>query len=69
MNAAVRSAVRIGILQGHTMLAVYDGFEGLGQGNVMYITLHEKSMSTREEKFNLCALYCICFRTLPRLNQ
>lgn len=34
MNAAVRSAVRIGILQGHSMLAVHDGFEGLAQGKV-----------------------------------
>uniref|UniRef100_A0A4W5P932 Phosphofructokinase, muscle a n=1 Tax=Hucho hucho TaxID=62062 RepID=A0A4W5P932_9TELE len=34
MNAAVRSAVRIGIIQGHNMLAVYDGFEGLAHGNV-----------------------------------
>uniref|UniRef100_A0AAZ3P834 6-phosphofructokinase n=1 Tax=Oncorhynchus tshawytscha TaxID=74940 RepID=A0AAZ3P834_ONCTS len=32
MNAAVRSAVRIGIIQGHNMLAVHDGFEGLAQG-------------------------------------
>ncbi|KAG9340267.1 hypothetical protein JZ751_021710 [Albula glossodonta] len=32
MNAAVRSAVRIGIIQGHSMLAVHDGFEGLAQG-------------------------------------
>uniref|UniRef100_A0A8C1XHL0 Phosphofructokinase, muscle a n=1 Tax=Cyprinus carpio TaxID=7962 RepID=A0A8C1XHL0_CYPCA len=29
MNAAVRAAVRIGIIQGHNMLAVHDGFEGL----------------------------------------
>lgn len=34
MNAAVRAAVRIGILQGHSMLAVHDGFEGLAQGKV-----------------------------------
>ncbi|XP_028849530.1 ATP-dependent 6-phosphofructokinase, muscle type-like [Denticeps clupeoides] len=34
MNAAVRSAVRIGILQGHNMLAVHDGFEGLAQGQI-----------------------------------
>lgn len=34
MNAAVRSAVRIGIIQGHNMLAVHDGFEGLAQGKV-----------------------------------
>jgi len=34
MNAAVRSAVRIGLLQGHQMLAVHDGFDGLAQGMV-----------------------------------
>lgn len=34
MNAAVRSAVRMGIIQGHTMLAVHDGFDGLAQGQV-----------------------------------
>uniref|UniRef100_A0A4W5P953 Phosphofructokinase, muscle a n=1 Tax=Hucho hucho TaxID=62062 RepID=A0A4W5P953_9TELE len=38
MNAAVRSAVRIGIIQGHNMLAVYDGFEGLAHGNIKPIT-------------------------------
>uniref|UniRef100_A0A3Q3XSI3 Phosphofructokinase domain-containing protein n=1 Tax=Mola mola TaxID=94237 RepID=A0A3Q3XSI3_MOLML len=32
MNAVVRAAVRIGILQGHKMLAVQDGFDGLAQG-------------------------------------
>ncbi|XP_056131296.1 phosphofructokinase, muscle b [Lampris incognitus] len=37
MNAAVRSAVRIGLLQGHQMLAVHDGFEGLAQGMVVPI--------------------------------
>lgn len=34
MNAAVRSAVRVGIADGHKMLAVYDGFEGLAKGQV-----------------------------------
>uniref|UniRef100_A0A673MB25 6-phosphofructokinase n=1 Tax=Sinocyclocheilus rhinocerous TaxID=307959 RepID=A0A673MB25_9TELE len=34
MNAAVRSAVRIGILQGHNMLAVHDGFDGLAHGTI-----------------------------------
>lgn len=34
MNAAVRAAVRMGIIQGHTMLAVNDGFDGLAQGQV-----------------------------------
>ena len=34
MNSAVRSAVRIGMIQGHTMLAVHDGFDGLAHGKV-----------------------------------
>ncbi|XP_062314555.1 phosphofructokinase, muscle a [Osmerus eperlanus] len=34
MNAAVRSAVRMGIIQGHNMLAVHDGFEGLAHGQI-----------------------------------
>uniref|UniRef100_A0A669D2G9 Phosphofructokinase, muscle b n=1 Tax=Oreochromis niloticus TaxID=8128 RepID=A0A669D2G9_ORENI len=32
MNAAVRSAVRTGLLQGHQMMAVHDGFDGLAHG-------------------------------------
>ncbi|XP_053353667.1 phosphofructokinase, muscle b isoform X2 [Clarias gariepinus] len=38
MNAAVRSAVRTGILKGHQMLAVHDGFEGLAEGKIEPIT-------------------------------
>ncbi|NXO56077.1 PFKAM protein, partial [Aramus guarauna] len=34
MNAAVRSTVRIGLIHGHRMLAVHDGFEGLAYGKV-----------------------------------
>ncbi|NWU73525.1 PFKAM protein, partial [Pterocles burchelli] len=34
MNAAVRSTVRIGLIHGHRMLAVHDGFEGLAFGRV-----------------------------------
>lgn len=34
MNAAVRSAVRVGIAEGHRMFAVNDGFEGLSKGQV-----------------------------------
>lgn len=34
MNAAVRAAVRMGIIQGHNMLAVHDGFDGLAHGQV-----------------------------------
>uniref|UniRef100_A0A8C5H5A1 ATP-dependent 6-phosphofructokinase n=1 Tax=Gouania willdenowi TaxID=441366 RepID=A0A8C5H5A1_GOUWI len=38
MNAAVRSAVRMGIIQGHNMLAVHDGFDGLAEGQIEPIT-------------------------------
>ncbi|XP_034028197.1 ATP-dependent 6-phosphofructokinase, muscle type-like [Thalassophryne amazonica] len=34
MNAAVRATVRMGIIQGHTMWAVHDGFDGLAQGQI-----------------------------------
>lgn len=34
MNAAVRSAVRVGISNGHKMFAIYDGFEGFARGQV-----------------------------------
>lgn len=34
MNSAVRSAVRVGIADGHKMLAIYDGFDGFAKGQV-----------------------------------
>ncbi|XP_042200299.1 ATP-dependent 6-phosphofructokinase, muscle type-like [Callorhinchus milii] len=34
MNAAVRSAVRVGLTQGHHMLVVHDGFDGLAEGKI-----------------------------------
>ncbi|KAM5234945.1 ATP-dependent 6-phosphofructokinase, platelet type isoform 1-T1 [Ctenodactylus gundi] len=37
MNAAVRSAVRVGIAEGHKMLAVYDGFDGFAKGHIKEI--------------------------------
>ncbi|KAM9789129.1 LOW QUALITY PROTEIN: ATP-dependent 6-phosphofructokinase, platelet type-like [Neosynchiropus ocellatus] len=37
MNAAVRSAVRVGIAEGHRMFAVNDGFEGLCKGQIKEI--------------------------------
>ncbi|XP_069067302.1 ATP-dependent 6-phosphofructokinase, platelet type isoform X5 [Pleurodeles waltl] len=37
MNGAVRSAVRIGIIEGHTMLAINDGFEGFAKGQIKEI--------------------------------
>ncbi|XP_012689730.1 ATP-dependent 6-phosphofructokinase, platelet type isoform X5 [Clupea harengus] len=37
MNAAVRSAVRVGISEGHKMFAVNDGFEGFYKGQIREI--------------------------------
>ncbi|XP_015448942.1 ATP-dependent 6-phosphofructokinase, platelet type isoform X4 [Pteropus alecto] len=37
MNAAVRSAVRVGISNGHKMFAIYDGFEGFARGQIKEI--------------------------------
>uniref|UniRef100_A0A8C9XNE9 ATP-dependent 6-phosphofructokinase n=1 Tax=Sander lucioperca TaxID=283035 RepID=A0A8C9XNE9_SANLU len=37
MNAAVRSAVRVGITEGHKMFAVSDGFEGFYKGHIKEI--------------------------------
>ena len=34
MNTAARAAVRLGLDQGHIMLGVNDGFEGLAEGNI-----------------------------------
>ncbi|XP_018417514.1 PREDICTED: ATP-dependent 6-phosphofructokinase, liver type isoform X2 [Nanorana parkeri] len=41
MNAAVRSAVRIGISQGHKVFMVSDGFEGLSTGQVTEVDWHD----------------------------
>ncbi|XP_029444412.1 ATP-dependent 6-phosphofructokinase, platelet type isoform X6 [Rhinatrema bivittatum] len=37
MNGAVRSAVRVGITEGHKMFAVSDGFEGFAKGQIKEI--------------------------------
>uniref|UniRef100_A0A7N5JC52 6-phosphofructokinase type B n=1 Tax=Ailuropoda melanoleuca TaxID=9646 RepID=A0A7N5JC52_AILME len=41
MNAAVRSAVRSGISQGHTVYVVHDGFEGLAKGQIQEVSWHD----------------------------
>ncbi|XP_069471868.1 ATP-dependent 6-phosphofructokinase, liver type [Ambystoma mexicanum] len=41
MNAAVRSAVRIGISHGHTVYIVNDGFEGLATGQIKQVGWHD----------------------------
>lgn len=50
MNAVVRSAVRIGILQGHQMLAVHDGFDGLAQGMVICRVLSINTWPTQIQR-------------------
>ncbi|MBN3312454.1 PFKAL protein, partial [Atractosteus spatula] len=41
MNAAVRSAVRVGLAQGHKIYTVNDGFEGLANGAVTEVNWHD----------------------------
>uniref|UniRef100_A0A8C9TEY0 ATP-dependent 6-phosphofructokinase n=1 Tax=Scleropages formosus TaxID=113540 RepID=A0A8C9TEY0_SCLFO len=41
MNAAVRSAVRVALAQGHKVYAVSDGFEGLAAGAIKEVTWHD----------------------------
>ncbi|XP_056389454.1 ATP-dependent 6-phosphofructokinase, liver type isoform X2 [Hyla sarda] len=41
MNAAVRSAVRIGISEGHKIYTVNDGFEGLSKGQISEVGWHD----------------------------
>ncbi|KAK1796606.1 hypothetical protein P4O66_009645, partial [Electrophorus voltai] len=61
MNAAVRSAVRTGILQGHHMLVIHDGFEGLAHGHIEPISWAAVGNWTGEGGSNLGTK-----RTLPR---
>lgn len=44
MNAAVRSAVRVGITEGHKMFAVNDGFEGFYKGQVSHHRWKQKHL-------------------------
>uniref|UniRef100_A0A9J7XKH3 6-phosphofructokinase n=1 Tax=Cyprinus carpio carpio TaxID=630221 RepID=A0A9J7XKH3_CYPCA len=41
MNAAVRSAVRVGLAQGHRVYTVHDGFEGLAKDAVTEVHWHD----------------------------
>ncbi|KAH0517978.1 ATP-dependent 6-phosphofructokinase, liver type [Microtus ochrogaster] len=41
VNAAVRSAVRTGISEGHTVYVVHDCFEGLAKGQVEEVSWHD----------------------------
>lgn len=51
MNAAVRSAVRVGISEGHKMFAINDGFEGFYKGQVniyIYISVFVNHIASFE---------------------
>jgi 6-phosphofructokinase 1 len=36
VNAAVRSIIRYGLCEGHNMFAIFDGFEGLINNQVVF---------------------------------
>ncbi len=66
MNAAVRSAARIGILQGHNMLAVHDGFDGLAHGTVKYLAyMRNLRVHVKKCVYSISSLYPV----FHRLNQ
>ncbi|EMP41136.1 6-phosphofructokinase type C, partial [Chelonia mydas] len=53
MNAAVRSAVRVGITEGHNMFAVIDGFEGFARGQYL------EKIADQMRTYNINALMVI----------
>lgn len=53
MNAAVRSAVRVGITEGHKMFAVSDGFEGFHKGQVRRRAFKRKRRERERERKEL----------------
>lgn len=62
MNAAVRSAVRVGISEGHKMFAVSDGFEGFSKGQVRYPDVTARTaMEIRRMQWVLYVSICVHF--------
>ena len=57
MNAAVRSTVRIGLIQGNRMLVVHDGFEGLAKGQVGGRWLQGREQPCRGDGQQLACLF------------
>lgn len=68
MNAAVRSTVRIGLIQGNRVLVVHDGFEGLAKGQVrepkgkrVVFWGHRAVMGDKcSRESPVCSLFCPC---------
>lgn len=58
MNAAVRSAVRLGLIRGHKVYGVHDGFQGLARGQVsQFLKFVRFGSSNTERKLpTLCCL-------------
>lgn len=56
MNAAVRSAVRVGLATGHRVYIVNDGFEGLANGEVIrrIIIFQEQMMCVHSVMMSAC---------------
>ncbi|KAK7944638.1 hypothetical protein WMY93_000366 [Mugilogobius chulae] len=67
MNAAVRSAVRVGITEGHKMFAVSDGFEGLykGQAFESLLQLYEARSQYPEFCVPMCMLPATISSNIP----
>ncbi|GAB1295277.1 ATP-dependent 6-phosphofructokinase, liver type [Apodemus speciosus] len=59
MNAAVRSAVRTGISEGHTVYVVHDGFEGLAKGQKTLPKPHLEAIVENLRTYNIHALLVI----------
>lgn len=68
MNAAVRSAVRTGISEGHTVYVVHDGFEGLakGQVGVMVMQVMSGALDSATHIQNLKGVGCVSTTALLR---
>ncbi|MGH0161630.1 UNVERIFIED_CONTAM: hypothetical protein FKN15_062670 [Acipenser sinensis] len=62
MNAAVRSAVRVGITEGHKIFAVNDGFEGFAKGQAFECLLQLTEARSRYEEF--CIPMCVLPATI-----
>ena len=77
MNAAVRSAVRVGISEGHKMFAVNDGFEGFYKGQVTfqnschlkYAIVHKFSLQFSFKTFKTTDKYFSRVRHKPVQNK
>ncbi|KAF3703381.1 ATP-dependent 6-phosphofructokinase, platelet type [Channa argus] len=65
MNAAVRSAIRVGISEGHKMLAVNDGFEGFYKGQIKEIKWGDVGGWTGQEWYLSVSLLSVVIELAP----